>query len=128
MAWTIYEFLDGRGQGVLETWIVHERLHKEAQARLKQKLDLLAVSGPELPPKLLVSLGRSLYKLRVKGPKIQLRPILCRGPVDNDREFTILFGAVERGGRLIPRDAIEAAEKNKRLLVIDPSRRRIYEH
>ena len=127
MEWTIYEFLDNRGDGVIEVWIKRERIPMSIKARLDVKLKLLQQAGPDLSPGLLVSLGGSIYKLRVCAMNVELRPMLCRGPFSNENEFTLLVGATERDLELVPRDAEERAKENRETLIADPSRRRIYE-
>ena len=127
MAWIIYEFLDNRGEGVIKTWLEHERIQKPARALLEQKLRLLATVGRDLPPGLLAHLGGAIYKLKVRAQGVQLRPMVCEGPINNDAEFTLLIGAVERGGRLEPRDGQERAEENRQTIIANPSRRRAYE-
>src|SRR5690349_13629438 len=116
MTWNIYEYIDERGTGAVESWIRRDRLQRQAVALLDQKLMLLASAGPELPPGLLAHLGGGFLKLKVRAVGVQLRPILCEGPITNDTEFTILIGAVERDGKLQPNDARERAEKCRRII------------
>lgn len=126
--WTLYEFLDPRGHGVIEVWVQEERLQKKAIAQLNSKLDLLGQSGPDLPPKLLAGpIAQHLYKLRVKAPKMQLRPLLCRGPLAPDAEFTLLLGAIERNNKL-PEHALTQAAANRQTIIRTPARRRLHEH
>jgi len=126
--WTLYEFLDTRGRGIIVVWIEDARLQTEAIARLNQKLDLLAISGPDLSPQLLTGTGeRHISKLRVKAPKMQLRPLLCRGPIAPQVEFTLLFGAIERNNTL-PKNALRQAVTNRQTILDDPKRRRLHEH
>jgi hypothetical protein len=127
MTWNIYEFLDNRGDGVIESWLRQERIQKPAIALLEQKLRLLETAGGELPPGLLAYLGGFTYKLKVRAQGVQLRPMLCKGPIDMETEFTLLIGAIERGGRLSPINAQDRAEQNRRIILADPQRRRIYE-
>lgn len=129
MSWIIYEFLNARGRGIIEEWLEGERFQKAAIIRLNQKLDLLEQSGPELSPNLLAGTGkRHIYKLKVKAPKMQLRPLLCRGPVSMDTEFTLLLGAVERNNKLLPAAALERAADNRGTILNNPQRRRLHEH
>jgi len=126
--WTLYEFLDTRGRGIIAVWIEDERLQTKAIAQLNQKLDLLELSGPDLSPQLLAGTGElHIYKLRVKVPKMQLRPLLCRGPIAPQAEFTLLFGAIERNNSL-PKNALRQAVTNRQTVLDDPKRRRLHEH
>ncbi len=127
MMWKIYEFLDNRSDGIIETWLRQQKIQKPAIALFEQKLRLLQTAGPELPPGLLAHLGGCIYKLKVRAQGVQLRPMLCKGPIEDDTEFTLLIGAVERGNRLEPIDAQDRAEENRRIILANPLRRRIYE-
>jgi hypothetical protein len=126
--WTLYEFLDTRGRGIIAAWIEDARLQTKAIAQLNQKLHLLEVSGPDLSPKLLAGTDeRHIYKLRVKVPKMQLRPLLCRGPIAPQVEFTLLLGAIERNNSL-PKKALGQAVTNRQTILDNPKRRRLHEH
>jgi hypothetical protein len=126
--WTLYEFLDPRGQGIIEGWVRQERLQKDARARLNAKLDLLEQSGPDLSSGLLAGTKeRHIYKLRVKAPKLQLRPLLCRGPLAPDAEFTLLLGAIERNNKL-PDNALTQAAAHREIIIQTRNRRRLHEH
>lgn len=127
MNWEIYEYVDDRNCGAVETWIRRDRLQAQAVALFDQKLTLLASAGPDLPPGLLARLGGGILKLKVRAMGVQLRPFLCEGPIKNSGEFTILIGAVERDGKLQPRDARSRAEDIRRTIVANPSRRRRYD-
>jgi hypothetical protein len=61
-----------------------------------------------------------IYKLKVRGEKA-LRPLLCKGPLDMDGEFTFLLGAIEVNSQL-DEDA-EDAEARRSIVIADPSRR-----
>lgn len=94
----IYEWVDGRGRGVISDW----KLDPTVRSRLDQKIDAMRMSGMDLlgssgaPP-----FGRGLYKLRVRG-KNALRPVFCKGPIQRDSEFTFLVAADEKDGKLHP--------------------------
>ena len=127
MTWTIWEFLDGRGLGILEIWLLKKKIQKKARATLNQRIDWLRRFGPEAPNLLAGPIYKHIYKLRVKAQGIQLRPMLCKGPIDNEREFTLLLGAIEKGNKLQPRDAPERAEVNREEILRDPLRRHVHE-
>jgi hypothetical protein len=122
MDWDIYEFTDHRGDGVIVEWIKREKIQKVAVAVLNQKVDLLRKVG-ELPPQLLAAIGGHIYKLKVKG-RVQLRPMLTKGPINNNTEYTFLLGCVERGDKLDPIDAPGRAEANRKIIIANKDRRR----
>ncbi|MGD0011501.1 MAG: hypothetical protein ABSE93_23550 [Terriglobia bacterium] len=128
MSWKIHEFIDERGDRVLATWFRRERVQKKARILFDQKVDLLVEYGPELPSELLAGpVDTHIYKLKVRAQGTQLRPHLCKGPINNQMEYTFLCGAIERDGVLDPLDVADRAEQNRQLVIADPSRRLPYE-
>lgn len=67
-----------------------------------------------------------IYKLQAGG-KLRLRPMLCKGPQDLDREVTFLVGAFEKGNDFEPKDAPGKAVERRTLLVHRRAQRRRYE-
>lgn len=130
MTWKVYEFLDNRAEGVIEVWLNRERIQKIGRKLFNLKLALLAQAGPDLPPGLLAGPidGGHIYKLRIKTPGVQLRPLLCRGPINHVVEFTLLCGATERDWKLVPEDAIRRAEEHRQIIIDASQRRRLHEH
>jgi hypothetical protein len=123
---TLWDFLSSRGENVMLRWVKDARLTPRDRAVLNQKLDRLRQMDFDLAigTKLLagpIEKQRHIYKLVIHGD-VMLRPLLCRGPIDPETEYTMLLGAIERGGRL-PRDAPQQAEDNRLTVVDDPSRR-----
>lgn len=124
MNWRLYDFTDSRSQSVIADWLVKERITTRDIGQLNQKLDMLAINGPSLPPKLLagpIANTKHIYKLIIHGD-LMLRPMLCKGPVDMDGEYTLLLGAIERNWKL-DRDPSEALA-NRETLLAYPKRRR----
>ncbi len=120
--WTIYDHVDREGVNLIADWT--RRLERVQRKLLRSKLDMLAQAGPELPAQLLAGTGVAhIYKLRVKG-NVQLRPMLCKGPVENETEFTLLYGAIEVGNRLQPANAAERAAIIREEILADPNNRR----
>lgn len=122
----IFEFVDHRGRGVITVW--RDGLEPPQQAQFDNKIDLL-----RREPKLLEGMMagplkgyRHLYKLQIGG-KVRLRPLLCRGPVNVETELTLLAGAKEIGGTWEPPGARETAEANRKTLMLDRTRRQVYD-
>jgi len=124
MAWRLYDYLNQRGDNEVADWT--RGLQKSDRARLNQKLDMLERYGIDgLPPKLVAGpLGghRHIYKLRIDG-SVAMRPMLCKGPIDMNREFTLLLGATERDRVLDPMDAPRRAEQRRTEIIANPTRR-----
>lgn len=120
----LWDFLDARGKSVIQKWVKDDRLSKRDVAILNQRLDRLQQVDFSLAREMKFLAGpvhKHIYKLRAKGD-IQLRPMLCKGPINNETEYTLLQGAVEKGGKL-PKGVQEQAEKNRQTVIDDPSRR-----
>ena len=119
---TLYDYVDGIGRNSFKEWT--KTLQKDELAKLNQKLDMLR-REPELPPQLLAGPleGKPIYKLRING-RVALRPMLCKGPINNDSEFTILMGATEKDRVLIPADAVDQAANRRTEVIANPGRRR----
>ena len=63
-----------------------------------------------------------IYKLKIKA-KPQLRPHLCKGPFDMNREATILAIAIEEDFDLHPADVLERAATRREIVRNDENRR-----
>lgn len=124
MAWRVFEYVDAAGEGVITDW----PLQKPHKAKLMQKIRMLRDLGPDLPPGLLAGPGigghHHIYKLRVQS-NVQMRPMLCRGPINNDGEFTFLATALEKDDTLEPASAPDVAEQRRKDLIADPKKRRV---
>lgn len=121
--WKLYDYLDQRGANDISRW--SKSLQKSDLARLNRKLQMLQATGPELGPNLLAGpiVGHAhIYKLRING-RVAIRLLLCKGPIDNEREFTLLVGAFEVDGKWQPRDAPTQAETRRDHVRNDPTRR-----
>ncbi len=111
MTYKLFDYVDEHGRNVIKEW--SESLEKTQRARLNEMLDKLAMHGDTLHPKMMAGSGvAGISKLRVKGP-VQLRPLLCRGPVDVAGEYTLLKGAKEVGDKWKPENAREIAKEHK---------------
>lgn len=123
MTYSIYDFLNLQGQNEIKEWTLG--LEKAQRGKLNEKLDKLMLYGDELFPHMLTGTPvPGIQKLRVKG-KVQLRPLLCKGPVNIDSEYTLLLGAKEIGDKWSPKNAPTIANNNKTEVIAAPSSRRV---
>lgn len=117
----LFDYTDRNGNNDIKAWTLG--LQKTQRAKLNVKLDMLAEHGLELFPHVLTDTPTSgIQKLRVKG-NVQLRPMLCKGPINNENEFTLLIGATERDFRFVPDKADEKANDRKTIIIENPNRR-----
>jgi len=121
----LYDYKDENGNNDFKEWT--KKLQKVERAKLNAKLDMLASKGSELFPHVLTDTPTpGIQKLRIKG-KVQLRPMLCKGPINKEKEFTLLIGAKERGSCLVPDKADEKANDRKQIIIENPNRRCLHE-
>lgn len=125
MRFQLFDYVNGRGENLILEWT--KDLQKTDRAKLNAKLDALEALGDDLLPEVLTGTGTAgIFKLRVKG-NVQLRPMLCRGPINVGEEYTLLIGAKEVGGKLTPRDADAIAGQRRDEVRGDPARRKSHE-
>lgn len=121
MPFPVYDFADVAGSSVITAW--RSGLTPRSKAQFDQKVNMLASAGMDLPPKLLagpINKTGHIYKLIIHAD-VMLRPMLCKGPFAMDSEFTLLVGAREVQGVLIPQPSV--ALQNREILIKNPKRR-----
>lgn len=122
MAFLLYDYLDARGNNLIAPWI--GALQKAERAKLDERIHKLRNHGDELFPHILAGTDKpGILKLKVHG-NVQLRPLLCKGPVLVHTEYTLLAGAKEVGSLLRPRDVTSTAVVRKTEVAGDPVNRR----
>lgn len=121
MIFKLFDYTSENGNNEIKEWT--NGLQKTDRAKLNAKLDMLTKHGHELFPHVLTDTPTpSIQKLRVKG-KVQLRPMLCKGPIDNEKEYTLLIGATERDSKFVPDKADQTANQRKQIIIKNPTRR-----
>jgi hypothetical protein len=123
MTWTLYDYVDAHGNNDFEAW--SRSLQKQELAKLNARLKVLEDNGPALAPQMLagpLSGYPHIYKLKMNG-KIALRPLLCKGPISNETEYTLLKGAFEVGNKWQPASAPSEAVTRRAIVIADPKRR-----
>lgn len=127
MPWKLFDFIDHRGRNVISDWISSQQ--RDHQGRIKVKLLTLVMAGSELPPKLLTpTRERSVLEICIKT-NVSFRLLVCRGPLNVNKEFTLLYGCKERDRKYVPANAPEIAERHRQQLIVDIATRRCeHEH
>ena len=111
--WEFRDFLDGRGLNVIREWII--ALPSSAQAKFDTII--LVLQAVKIWPAQYVSALRGyegIYELRIGSSGVQYRPLGCHGP--ERKQFTILIGSIEKGGKLPKSDCETAIERRKIIL------------
>jgi hypothetical protein len=122
MPYHLFDYVGSNGTNEIKVWT--ENLQRAQLAKLNARLDMLSIHGHELFPDILTgSPTAGILKLRCRG-NVQLRPLLCDGPINIGNEYTLLVGAIEKGDRFMPPKADLTANKNKNAVIGDHKARR----
>jgi len=121
--WTIFDYLAENGQNEIRAWI--DSLPKKAQVKIDTILRHLEAT-PVWSPQYISDREDcdGIYELRIVSGGVQYRPLGYFGP--QRREFTLLMGAIEKGGRLEPRDFCDVAQRRRE--IVNGDRNRIVPH
>lgn len=123
MPFQIYDFVNIDGLNEFREWTL--TLEKNQCAKLNEKIDKLMIYGDALHPEMLTGTGvAGIKKLRCRG-NVQLRPLLCNGPINIFLEYTMLMGAKEVGGKWVPKGAPTSANDKKAEVINNPNSRRM---
>lgn len=124
MTFLLFDYLNIKGLNEFKGW--SSKLQKNQKAKLDEKLTKLELYGQSLYPQLLTdSPVPGIQKLRITAGNVQLRPLLCRGPINIRQEYTLLMGAKEIGSEWSPKDAPKTANSKRQLVITSPSTGRI---
>src|SRR6202022_1141041 len=123
---SLWDFLSERGKNMILRWVKDGRLSVRDRAALNQKFERLVQMDFKMAidTKLLagpIHKSQHIYKVKIHG-QVMLRPMLCKGPINNQEEYTLSGGAVETGGRL-PAGSVEKAQQNRGIVMNNPQRR-----
>jgi hypothetical protein len=119
MPFALYDYCDQKGNKIAE-W--GRGQPKSQLAKLNAKLDAIANAAPDLVDALLAGVNGypHLRKIKIHGNP-QLRPLLCKGPINNENEFTLLCGTREIQSKLQPSASL--AEERRLALKEDATKR-----
>jgi hypothetical protein len=120
--WTFMDYLDERGTSPIQDWL---RDVRQVPIKAKAKIDriLLQLAGTRLWVRPLASNlddYPGIVEIRVRWMNTQYRILGFRGP--DERQFTILFPALEQGDQFQPLSAPEIATTRMQIVETDWSR------
>ncbi len=111
--WTFKVFISSRGEDVFKKWL--NTLSVKARAKIKTRIKYLEIEKTWKKQYFKKLSGYTdLYEIRIVFNNIQYRPIGCYGPKDG--EFTILIGAIKKGRKFKPKDALNTANERRNLI------------
>lgn len=124
--WTFKSYLNEDGTDDFDMWL--NTRPKTARAKMLERVDAFRHQPQSnwngKRSKQLHGFNQ-LLEIRFKADKVQHRPIGFFGPQKG--EFTLLIGALEKGGKFVPKNAPEKAEQRKAIVTADPRRARNYD-
>lgn len=113
----IKKFVEENGSSDLVEW--HTSLDEKGKAIFAARMEYLCACPSESwPTSYCRPLDGGISEIRFKDRRVQQRPLGYFGP--NIKEFTFLYPAIERGGKLVPKDAINRAKIRKELVGENP--------
>ena len=122
--WTFRDYLTTEGANPIFDWL--SGLPKPVKVRINARIRFIERLETLERPHVAALEGKcdGLLELRIVGPdKVQYRPLCCYGPGRGD--VTILVGAIEKGGKIVPSSACATAQQRKKEIA---ERGRICEH
>lgn len=123
--WAFLDYIDG-DRNVIREWLMDKK-QVPVKARAKIQRILLQLAGTALWKRPLASNLDNfpgIVEIRVSRMNIQYRLLGYRGP--SDRQFTLLFPALEKGDQFSPLNAPQIAEH--RMTAVESGRSRTDEH
>lgn len=104
--WTVYKYVKANGRCPIDEWRTSRKVTSNDQAALDSRIDTIE-GFSDLPPEYVKRYkGTSLYELKVRANKKQLRPLCI---VEHPKKIILLCGAIEKDQK-IPKGDIQKAE------------------
>lgn len=114
--WHFKVFIDRKGVNEIDDWL--KGMDSKFSARVRRVIAHLEAQKDMRGGYFKNVTGyKNIYELRFTHNNIQHRPLGCFGPGQD--EFTLVFLAEEKGGKFVPKDAPEKAEKIFKLTLLD---------
>ncbi len=120
--WTFLDYLDERNTNPIQEWL-RDRTRVPVKAKAKIDRILLQLAGTRLWVRPLASNldnHPGIVEIRVRWMNTQYRLLGFRGPTE--RQFTLLFPALEHGDQFDPQNAPEIAQRRMAIVQNDWSR------
>jgi len=124
--WTFFDYLEERGQCAIREWL--DSLPVKARVKIEERIRYLK-NLQVFEPKFVTPLQEDtdILEIRAESGNVQYRPLGCYGP--ERKEFTLLVGAIEKGGKLEPRSVVKTAASRRKIVLADKKdRKRTHEH
>jgi hypothetical protein len=115
MAWLFKNFVSDRGENEIRTWLDFTDIPMRARVKFDLRIRYLQSANQLKYPYVEKWVGEEdIYEVRVVFGGVQYRSLGCYGV--GRQVFTLLIGAVEKSGKLNPRDAVNTAKARMKLI------------
>ena len=116
------DYVNDRGENEIRLWLNSQSL--KTQTKIDVRL-LEMTAMPHWPPQYISAYRgvEHIFELKITRQNVQYRPLGCYGP--SPKEFTLLIGAIEKGGK-IPKGTLMSAEDRRKIVL--NNRSRVCEH
>jgi hypothetical protein len=123
--WEIFDYVEADGTNAIRVWI--DSLPTAAQVKIDTIIRYLEATQV-WPPQYISALKdcAEIYELRIVSAGVQYRPLGYFGPGPGRYQFTLLMGAIEKGGKLEPREFCKVATRRRE--IVNGDRNRIAPH
>src|SRR5712691_1041308 len=104
----IYRYIEGASDPVQD---FIGTLTSNDRARLHVKIAVLRANGfLLLGSNLLTDTNKAHIKEIVVNGRVAVRKLCCRGPIEGNKELTLLFGCKEKNSKYVPKNSLDIAE------------------
>jgi len=119
--WSFVDYVEASGRNPVAEWLA-EDVPPEARTAINNRF--LQMRGTARWPDKWVSdyVGYpKILEARISLNKVQYRPLFMYS-TSVQRQIVLLVGAIEKGGKLVPRSAMATADARRKILIQEPNR------
>lgn len=119
----LYDYVDRRGRNAIKEWMLEQQ--KRQRGQVNAKLDQVRKHGTAVSTDVLLQVSGPILKVKGYTKGVQLRPLLCSGPIGEESAFTLLIGAKEVKWSWEPPDAVDKAKERREEVIANPKDKRV---
>src|SRR5215472_8337648 len=119
--WTFVDYVEASGRNPFAEWLA-QRVPPDAKTAINNRL--LQMAGSRSWPGKWVSGYEGytgIFEARIPWNRVQYRP-LFKYSITIRWQIILLNGATEKGGKLVPRSAMDTASNRRQAIVLEPTR------
>ncbi len=113
--WNFKYYRTASERNDVEEWI--DALAPQVKVKIRTIITYLEIQKVWKKPYAAKLSGTDIWEIRIIYNNVQYRLFGCFEPMEND--FTLLVGAIKKNGKYKPSNAINTAEKRRKLILKD---------